>query len=401
VCNTPTAAAALSSLGRTPATATPAVPRGRPAHARPAPPPPPRPEETIDVDCAGFRGRLLLAFPPLQIRVDSGELLGPLEFERLAGCARARAPGRPASFSPPDHRSLLRTLFCCAHALCRVLSKKWRHTVHIAVTGQPLGEWLDARGAGHLTARGVPPPKATPAYAYTAQQNRARAAAAAAAAAQRQYGFAPAPAYGYAPAPPQRVGGGYSLDAWTSGVELEEGEEEEEEGAGGGGGGGGGWRPRRRRRRAGDSDSEEYSPASRRRRAAARPAGTPRRARPAGAAAGRKRPAPQQPQPPLPPPPPPLPREPSYDALPYGADPYRSGSEGGAYDDDPADCDDDDDAAVAGDSSGGGDAAAAPRRRPVQRRKVSTAGVGVSAGDAPKAGLASRIRLLPGAAPGE
>jgi hypothetical protein len=100
VCNTPTAAAALSSLGRTPATATPAVPRGRPAPARPpAPPPPPRNEQTVEVDCAGFKGRLLLAFPPLQIRVDSGELLGPLEFERTAGCARG-APGGRGTFRP-------------------------------------------------------------------------------------------------------------------------------------------------------------------------------------------------------------------------------------------------------------------------------------------------------------
>ena len=79
VCNTPTAAAALSALGGRPR------PQATPATAR-APSPG---DEAIatDVVCNGMLGHLLLKAPPLRIKVAAtGEVLGPLDFERVAGC---------------------------------------------------------------------------------------------------------------------------------------------------------------------------------------------------------------------------------------------------------------------------------------------------------------------------
>lgn len=82
VCNTPTAAAALSALGGRPGRqATPAT-APVPATATAAN------EEMVacEVVCNGMLGQLLLKAPPLRIRVAAtGEVFGPLDFERVAG----------------------------------------------------------------------------------------------------------------------------------------------------------------------------------------------------------------------------------------------------------------------------------------------------------------------------
>jgi hypothetical protein len=153
-----------------------------------------------------------------------------------------------------------------------VLSKKWRHTVHVPATGQTLGEWLDARGMGHLTARGVPtPPAYAPPRAHAAPRPRplpAHPVARPSGGGQRGMGAAAQTKYA------RRAG--YGPDAWATGAELgsdedDEGEDNEDDGAGGAA-----------------SGSEEYSPAARRRAAARRAARAARFARGA-AARGRKR----------------------------------------------------------------------------------------------------------------
>jgi hypothetical protein len=56
---------------------------------------------------------------PLRIQAPTGELFSPLDFEKEAG----------------------------------VLSKKWRYTVKLVNTGQCLGDWLEAKGLGHLCSQ--------------------------------------------------------------------------------------------------------------------------------------------------------------------------------------------------------------------------------------------------------
>jgi hypothetical protein len=83
VCNTPTAAAALSLLGGR-------APRGTPLTQQPG-----SSEATVEVECGSplLRGHLYLDAPPLRIRLDNGAVLGPLDFEKAAGCdAAARFP---------------------------------------------------------------------------------------------------------------------------------------------------------------------------------------------------------------------------------------------------------------------------------------------------------------------
>lgn len=90
-CNTPTAAAALSALGGRPRQATPAT---APAATTAAG------DEMVacEVVCNGMLGQLLLKAPPLRIRVAAtGEVFGPLDFERVAGCAHGQNLERCAS----------------------------------------------------------------------------------------------------------------------------------------------------------------------------------------------------------------------------------------------------------------------------------------------------------------
>ena len=133
-CNTPTAAAALHSLNSS------RPPRGSGGggggaqggqatqhHAQKTRPAvggtqsSPR-QALIPVQCASLRGMLHANVVPLRIQVPTGALLPPLDFERAAG----------------------------------VLSKKWRFTIKLIETGQPLGEWLETHGLGHLCSQRAP-----------------------------------------------------------------------------------------------------------------------------------------------------------------------------------------------------------------------------------------------------
>jgi len=117
VCNTPTAAAALSALGGQPRQVTPAT---APATTTAPTTATAAGDEMVacEVVCNGMLGQLLLKAPPLRIRVAAtGEVFGPLDFERVAGCAHAQNLERCASL--PSERA---TLVCSAAHEWRVLT---------------------------------------------------------------------------------------------------------------------------------------------------------------------------------------------------------------------------------------------------------------------------------------